>query len=185
MMLWIAAVALSFASWATPNPHIMPTLAFFLWAYLIAPLVIDPLFEHFEEYGERSRTAVSSRIDEGNRALASGDISKALMSFEAAYNLKPDQLEVALRLGDALRQSGRHAEAVVILEDAVVLHAGVVALHLDLARALCGAQQSGRSIEQVEMILAIDPLRRASIATDRELEPLYDEPSFRSLVLGD
>jgi hypothetical protein len=189
--VWLsAAVALTLGAFVFKSDAVLPTLAFFCWAYLFARLAIDlpgilGLFgsEAEEESHDDDRMSTfDDLVWEGREALGAGDLPRAQARFEAAEAVVPGRVEVAVGLAATYRRTGRVAESLRVLEDAERLHAGVTSLHLELARAFCDAGEADRAIEQVEVVLAITPELRPTLANDPDLAALRRNPVFRALI---
>ena len=63
-------------------------------------------------------------------------MKKAVECFEQALNLHPDYIEVRIDLARLLRQLGRAAEALVLLEEAIDLDPNDGEAHISLIESL-------------------------------------------------
>ena len=102
---------------------------------------------------------------EYNLALALGRkglLPEALAHFERAADLAPDEVEVATDRGDVLTHSGRHAEAVEVLERALAIHPEHLRARRMLARAHLAAADDAGAATAFAAVVARAPTDRAA-----------------------
>jgi predicted negative regulator of RcsB-dependent stress response len=111
--------------------------------------------ESFQELAEEhsgTSAAVMARLEAGNRAAELGDVEGGLDSFRTASEEAAGDSAlrglVLVRLGRALEQEGRFAEAAEVFEQAGVIEAFPLRYHAlgDAARNYANADDEGRAV---------------------------------------
>ncbi|NOX62881.1 MAG: tetratricopeptide repeat protein [Chloroflexi bacterium] len=103
-------------------------------------------------------------LNEGARLLRAERAEEALAPLGRAYELAPDDPDVAMTYGGALIMNAKWSKAVAVLEKAVSQHPENARLWLNLAAAYLGRlklssrQAQERAIEAYERAIAIDPV---------------------------
>ncbi|HYE00465.1 MAG TPA: tetratricopeptide repeat protein [Alphaproteobacteria bacterium] len=96
-------------------------------------------------------------IAEGDRLAAAGDIYAAIESYMAARRTDPAGPDAAARLGLALANQGRHAEALPHLKDAHQARADDVAIARVLVNALLALERPDQAAARLAPVLAQHP----------------------------
>lgn len=109
-------------------------------------------------------------LRQGDEALARGDAERAVERYRLAVAFFPDQAEVRARLGLALMQSRRSAEAVTQLRLAVRGEPRLALARLYLGGALARAGRAPAGREQWRRFLALAPPGAAAAQIRRALE---------------
>jgi tetratricopeptide (TPR) repeat protein len=110
-----------------------------------------------------TRRRVVQLINEGARLLHARRPGEALATLTEAYELAPDDPDVAINLGGALIMTARWRRAVAVLEQAVAIHPDNVRLWINLAAAYLGRLEIAspaaqeRAIAAYERALTLDP----------------------------
>lgn len=110
-----------------------------------------------------TRRRVVQLINDGARLLHARRPGEAVALLNEAYELAPDDPDVAINLGGALIMTSRWSRAVAVLEQAVALHPDNVRLWINLAAAYLGRLEIAspaaqeRAIAAYERALRLDP----------------------------
>ena len=174
-----ACVALGVAAFGNSGNPVVAMLAFGAWAVFLTRLAIELLSRLFgvnraelDRYRREEVLEYLSHVRAASAASRSGRHDEAVTHLEAADNLQPGRLDVALPLAEALRRTGRLDEAVRLLEAVKVLHAGAPALHFELARSHCLAGDLKQAGEELELAGAIDPALGLKAAREPDFQAL-------------
>jgi dienelactone hydrolase len=134
---------------------------------------------------EASRTYVAAAEEAGNAAaFARGDWDAAVAGYTRRVAAKPDDAEGHRRLGLALTEKGRYAEALLSLEKAWELgRRGPRDTGIPAAVAAAGAGNVARAVHWLDTVLATrfggDP---ASYRTDPRFEKIRNDPAFIAVI---
>ncbi len=93
----------------------------------------------------------------GNVLLQKGQVVEAIVQFQQALAIKPDDAEAYNNLGDALVQKGRIDEAIVQLQQALAIKPDFAEAHYNLGNALFRKGQTNEAIAQFEIAIGIKP----------------------------
>lgn len=124
----------------------------------------DPNSTNTPATDQDSRQDALQFLNEGARLLRSQRPDEALPPLQRAYELLPDDPDVAITLGGALVMAHKWSKAVSLLEQAVEQHPENAQLRLNLAAAYLGRLElSPRSrqdmaIEAYKKAIELDPL---------------------------
>jgi Tfp pilus assembly protein PilF len=86
-----------------------------------------------------------------------GDLKRAAHWFERAVELKPDDVNALVWLGNIELDEGRPGDAEPMFARALALEPKSVSARFGLGRAALAKQEYGRAVEYLEAILALDP----------------------------
>ncbi len=113
---------------------------------------------------QEARQQALQLLNEGARLLRSQRPGEALPLLQQAYELLPDDPDIAINLGGALVMANKWNKAVTFLEQAVQQHPDNARLRLNLAAAYLGRLElSSRSrqdqaIEAYKKAIELDPV---------------------------
>ena len=128
----------------------------------------------------RAQVEIGARLDPlsalvneavGSVQLGCGEPERAIEAFQSVLRMHPDAMTTRIFLGRALTSSGRHDEAIRVLEDARASAPGeTVAAALGIAYAKAGRVEAAR--DRLSEVTA--PFLRASVfAALRDREPMW------------
>ena len=181
IMAFVGLLLLGGFAFARPGNPVLSTLAFGACAVFLTRLVIEMLGRLFgvhtvelDRYRREEVLEYLALVRKASAASKGGRFDEAVVALEAADNLQPGRLDVALPLAEALRRTCRLDEAVRLLEALKVLHAGNPTLHYELARSLCLSGDLDEAQEELEVGAAVDPKLWVKAADEHDLRALRD-----------
>lgn len=93
----------------------------------------------------------------GNALLDEGNVEQAIVHFENARAIKPDDPKAAFNLGNALIQKGRLNDGIENLTQALQFKPDYAEAHINLASALLKADKVDNAIDHYQRALQIEP----------------------------
>ncbi len=93
----------------------------------------------------------------GNALLDEGKVDEAIVHFENARQIKPDDPKAAFNLGNALIQKGRLNDGIENLAQALQFKPDYVEAHINLASALLKVNRVDDAIDHYQKALQIEP----------------------------
>lgn len=99
-------------------------------------------------------------LNRGNALVAAADIAAANLSFQAAYELEPENVQVLNSLGSSLAELGRRDEALALFEKAARLDPANAQTHFNIALTLAAAdpaKNEDRVVEAYRRAIDCDP----------------------------
>lgn len=93
----------------------------------------------------------------GNALLDEGKLDEAIVHFENARQIKPEDPKAAFNLGNALIQKGRLSDGVENLSQALQFRPDYAEAHVNLASALLKADKIDDAIDHYQKALQIEP----------------------------
>ena len=97
------------------------------------------------------------QLREGEEHLANGRAVEAVSCLRRCIDLRPDDASARLALGQALIDTGRDAEALGQLEQAVALDSTLVRGHIRLGNVLRALSRTGEAVEAYGRALKLRP----------------------------
>jgi tetratricopeptide (TPR) repeat protein len=106
----------------------------------------------------------------------------AIGPLSEAAELQPSNIHVQLALGWCYKRTGRLDLAIQSLEEAMEAQPDEGIIHYNLACYWSLAQNKGLALQYLTQSFDLDPNYRDLVATERDFDPLRDDPDFQMLT---
>ena len=117
-----------------------------------------------------SKAVFIETLERGVTAHQAGRLDDALQSYRAALELQPNDAEASSLCGLALLHSGKGAEALPLLQQAVDREPGRNAFRLNLAEGFAQIGKTDRAMAELGLIIATEPTNAAALSRFYALE---------------
>src|SRR5205823_6054453 len=115
--------------------------------------------------GPTNVTAASEQLNRGTKLLEQGDLDGAIVQYEQAVKLNPDDEDAHYNLGHALARQRKVEEALPYFKEAIRLDPKYAEAHLNLGSAYLVRRKIDEAITELQTALQLkpdlEPARRA------------------------